>query len=107
MSDDQEQGAKPKAARGLANKALLALHAFIILNFLIEIIYASYMLFVVMAPEGHSGPLFGAARTLDADTMHTRRLYALENWIAIAGLSVYLALTEIGPRLRAMRSSSN
>ena len=35
--------------------------------------------------------------------MVTRRLYAIECWIAIAGLSVYLAITEIGPRLRDAR----
>jgi len=28
----------------------------------------------------------------------TRRLYAIECWIAIAGLAIYLAITEIGPR---------
>jgi hypothetical protein len=32
--------------------------------------------------------------------MVTRRLYAIECWIAIAGLCIYLAITEIGPRLR-------
>ena len=35
----------------------------------------------------------------------TRRLYAVECWLAIAGLAIYLALTEIGPRLRRHRES--
>lgn len=83
-------------------KALLALHAFIILNFLVEIGYASWMIFEVLQPPG-GGPLGTRALTLDHEWMVTRRLYAIECWIAIAGLSVYLAITEIGPRLKDAR----
>ncbi len=81
----------------------MALHAFIILNFLAEIAYASWMIFEVLQPAG-AGPLGQRALTLDHEWMVTRRLYAIECWIAIAGLSVYLAITEIGPRLRAARA---
>lgn len=84
-------------------KALMALHVFIILNFLAEIGYASWMIFDVLQPPG-GGPLGARALTLDHEWMVTRRLYAIECWIAIAGLSVYLAITEIGPRLRDARS---
>ena len=35
----------------------------------------------------------------------TRRLYASETWIAIVGLSLYLAITEIAPRLQATNST--
>lgn len=87
---------------GWRGRALLALHAFIILNFLVEIAYASWMIFEVLQPAG-AGPLGERALTLDHEWMVTRRLYAIECWIAIAGLSVYLAITEIGPRLRDAR----
>jgi hypothetical protein len=75
----------------------LIIHWLIIGNFLVEICYASYVIFVVIAPEG-GGPLWGAAKTFPHEQMVTRRLYALECWIAIAGLAAYLAITEIGPR---------
>jgi hypothetical protein len=82
---------------------LLGVHWFIIINFLVEIVYASWVLFVVLAPEGTSGPLFGAAATLPYELVAKRRMYAHETWMAIGGLSIYLALTEIGPRLKRMR----
>lgn len=91
------------SAKGWKRQALMALHVLIIVNFLVEIGYASWMIFDVLQPEG-GGPLGGRALKLDHEWMVTRRLYAIECWIAIAGLSVYLALTEVGPRLRAMRS---
>ena len=76
------------------------LHWIIIFNLLIQIAYASYMVFFVVTPAEASGPLLGAAETLPFEKMVTRRLYAIECWIAIAGLSIYLAITEIGPRFR-------
>ena len=79
---------------------LLTVHWVIILNFIIEIAYAGYMVFTVLRPESGGGPLFEKALTLPFEHMTTRRLYAIECWIAIAGLSIYLAITEIGPRLR-------
>ena len=79
------------------------LHWFIIFNLLIQIAYASYMIFFVVTPAEGSGPLLGAADTFPVEKMVTRRLYAIECWIAIAGLSIYLAITEIRPRFeRAM-----
>ena len=83
--------------------ALLAIHWIIILNFLVEIIYASYIIFVVLKPEAGAGPLMDAAKSIDLDLMTRRRLYAIECWLAISGLAVYLAITEIGPRLKAQR----
>ena len=78
---------------------LLGLHGFIILNFLFEIAYASYMIFaVLLPPDGGGGPLFGRAMSMPQPLMEARRLYAIECWIAIAGLSVYLAITEMAPR---------
>ncbi len=87
-----------KRKRGWGYRALMLLHWVIIINFVIEIGYGSYMVFFVVG-EG-SGPLMGAAASLDHDVMVTRRLYALETWIAMTGLSIYLAFTEIIPRFK-------
>ena len=74
------------------------LHAFIILNLMIQVFYGAYMVFFVVTGEG-SGPLWGQALEMPFEKMVTRRLYALETWVAIVGLSLYLGLTEILPRL--------
>ena len=73
------------------------IHWVIIVNFAIQIIYASYMVFFVVT-NGSSGPLFGSAQTMPFEQMMVRRQYATECWIAIVGLSLYLAVTEILPR---------
>lgn len=73
------------------------IHWVIIINFLLEIIYASYMVFFALTPPGASFVLFGSAEKIPFEIMMKRRLYAIEAWIAITGLSVYLALTEILP----------
>ncbi|MEL6177349.1 MAG: hypothetical protein AAFS10_00280 [Myxococcota bacterium] len=79
--------------------ALMVLHGVIILNFLFEIIYAGSIVFMVLVPEdGGSGPLFMRAKTIPFELMVTRRLYAIEFWIATAGLAIYLAITEVAPR---------
>ena len=84
---------------------LLLVHWALILNFVAEMAYAGYMVFAVIVPEGGgSGPLFAQARTMPFELMVTRRLYAIEFWIATAGLAIYLGLTEIGPRRRRMLS---
>ena len=85
---------------------LLALHWAIIIHFTVQVAYSGYIVFAVLRPEGISGPLFAAAADLPQDLMVRRRLYAIENWIAMGGLAIYLALTEIGPRLRAARGQS-
>ena len=82
---------------------LLALHWLIIIHFVVELAYTGYIVFAVLRPEGISGPLFAAAADLPQDLMVRRRLYAIENWVAMGGLAIYLAITEIGPRLRAAR----
>ena len=94
----------PETPRGGLGKWLLyGLHWLIIVNFVVEIVYAGAIVFFVLAPEHTSGPLFGAAATLPFELVHKRRLYAHETWMAIGGLAVYLAITEIGPRLRRHR----
>ena len=81
------------------NKKLIwkIIHAGIIINFLIEIGYCALQVFVVF-DLGTGGPLFWAAIDMDIDFFLKRRLYAIETWIAIVGLAIYLALTEISPR---------
>ena len=96
MSDTNEAHAKKTDGIGWP---WLLLHAAIILNFAVEIFYASYVLFVVLAPENGGGPLWARAAEVDMDLMMRRRLYATEAWIAIAGMSIYLAVTELGPRM--------
>ena len=78
---------------------LLAIHWLIILHFLVEIAYTGYMVFEVLQPtSGGGGPLFSRATEIPFEQMVTRRLYAIECWVATAGLAIYLALTEIVPR---------
>ena len=84
----------PKAQRPLW---LLVIHYAILLNFLIQMGYAAYMVFIVVAPEG-GGPLFEAATSFPFEKMVTRRLYAIEFWIATCGFAIYLGITEIRPR---------
>jgi len=83
---------------------LSAIHFIILANFLIQMGYAAYMVFVVVAPEG-GGPLLGAANEFPFEKMVTRRLYAIEFWIATGGFSIYLALTEIVPRFWGNKAS--
>ena len=85
---------------------LMILHWVIILNFAVEICYATHMIFNVVAPEG-GGPLLDQAKSFPFEMMVTRRLYAVECWLAIVGLSIYLALTEITPRLRKHRDGGS
>jgi len=88
--------------RSLGDKLVLLVHWAIILNFVMQIIYAAYMIFDVLA-VGDGGPIGNAALSVDHEHMVTRRLYAIEFWVAMGGLAIYLAITEIGPRLKRMR----
>ena len=88
----------------LGRWGLMTLHWLIIVNFVVEIVYAAYMIFVVVAPPG-GGPLGSRAMEIPFEMMTTRRLYAVEFWLAMGGLAIYLALTEIGPRLAAYRKA--
>ena len=91
----------------MKTKLFKILHWAIIANFVVQMFYAGYMVFVVVRPEGVSGPLWAAAKTMPFEMMVTRRLYAIEFWIATGALCIYLALTEIGPHLRASRSTND
>ena len=74
------------------------IHWVIILNLVIQSAYGTYMIFFVVN-NGHSGPLGSAAASIPFELMVTRRLYASETWIAMVGLSLYIGLTEILPRV--------
>jgi len=78
-------------------------HWVIIVNLAIQVAYGGYMVFVVMRPEGVTGPLWAAAQQVPHDFMMVRRAYAAETWLAIVGLSLYLGVTEILPRRLAKR----
>ena len=75
------------------------LHGVIVANFVANVFYCAYQVFVVLAPDGAIGPLWGAAHDLPTDLLVKRRLYAIEFWVTTGGLSVYLAITELLPRL--------
>jgi hypothetical protein len=72
------------------------LHYLIIINFLLEIVYGFLMVFFIIG--GGKWPMFSRATTIPIEIILKRRLYSLETWVAISGLSIYLAITEIVPR---------
>jgi hypothetical protein len=78
-------------------KWLRVVHWVIIINFLIEIGYGLYMVF--FAVGGSRWPLLARAVETPIEVILKRRLYAIETWIAIAGLAIYLALTVFLPKI--------
>ena len=87
------------------NKLILYIvHYLIIINFVVQILYGAYQVFFVLS-SGTAGPLLGGSTTMDHEMMVARRLYAIETWIAITGLSIYLAITEINPRMKKIREN--
>ena len=76
-----------------------ALHGSIVGVLLFEVVYATWQFFVVMAPDGAVGPLGARARAVPFEDMVVRRLYAIEGWIAMGALVIYLAIIELRPRL--------
>lgn len=76
------------------------LHWFIIFIFILEIGYGFYMVFFVVG--GSRWPLMAKAIETPIEVILKRRLYAIETWIAIAGLAIYLALTVFLPIILKM-----
>ena len=74
------------------------IHWFILINLVAQIGYIAWQVFVVLQPDGVSGPMFGAALQVPHEQMVVRRMYAAEGWYAAIGLALYLAVTEILPR---------
>jgi hypothetical protein len=102
-ADPVSQRSSPTVAKKIG-WPWLVLHGLILLNFAVEILYCGYMIFFVLAPPGGAvGPLWGGATAMPFEQLSVRRMYAHECWVALVGLCLYLAVTEIGPRLRRAR----
>ncbi|MGC9350138.1 MAG: hypothetical protein ACP5JG_18505 [Anaerolineae bacterium] len=71
------------------------IHWVLIVIFAGQMAYGYYMVFFV---GSHPLPLFGQASDMPAEELVLRRLYSIETWLAIGGLAIYLALTEVLPR---------
>ena len=67
------------------------IHYLIITNFILEIVYSVTMVFFVIG--GGKWPLLRRAVETPVEIILKRRLYAIEAWIAIGALAIYLALT--------------
>lgn len=83
---------------------LRVLQVAILLHFAMEVLYAGYETMIVLRPpEAGFGPLGAAAITMSDSLFLKRRLYAIEHWIAFSGMSLFLAVTEVLPRLLRRR----
>ena len=80
------------------NRWLRILHWVIIVNFVLGILYGAYMVMFVIGGGG-GWPLFARATETPVEVILKRRLYSVETWVATSGLAVYLALTEMLPRM--------
>jgi hypothetical protein len=67
------------------------IHYLIITNFILEIVYSITMVFFIIG--GGKWPLLRRAVETPVEIILKRRLYAIEAWIAIGALCIYLALT--------------
>ncbi|TVR00363.1 MAG: hypothetical protein EA398_11510 [Deltaproteobacteria bacterium] len=86
------------AAEQRPHRMALWLHRLILATFTLGLAYTAWMVFFILAPDA-PGPLLGRATETSADLMMARRLYAIEGWITFAGFCIYLAVTEVVPRL--------
>jgi hypothetical protein len=84
-------------------KPVKVLHWAIIIVLLQEFLYAGYMVFFQV---GGGGPLFGRVGEISFELVATRRLYAIEAWIAFGALAIYLGITEVAPRLWSNRQDA-
>jgi hypothetical protein len=75
----------------LKKKIWRVIHYLIITNFILEIVYSITMVFFVIG--GGKWPLLRRAVETPVEIILKRRLYAIEAWIAIGALCIYLALT--------------
>lgn len=82
----------------MENKSRLwkIIHWLIILNFVLQVLYGFYMVFFIIG--GTRYPLFRQAAGTPIEVILKRRLYAIETWIAMVGLALYLGVTEVIPR---------
>ena len=82
---------------------LYLIHYGIIVWIFLTVLNSAYQISFVYTVPGHSWPLMGESSGLDYETMMIRRAYAIEAWVAMVGLAIYLAITEINPRLKRIR----
>ncbi len=80
----------------MKGKYAKALHSLLIAVLLSEGLYGFYMVFFVIG--GSRWPLFMRAVDTPVEVILKRRLYAIEAWIAVGALGIYLGITEILPR---------
>jgi hypothetical protein len=87
---------KSKSNRSIKAKKILWLifHWLIIISFVTQIVYGAVQTFFILVPEdGLPGPLLGRSIDIPHELLVARRLYAIETWIAITGLVIYLAIS--------------
>ncbi|MFW6082731.1 MAG: hypothetical protein ACOC8C_01615 [Chloroflexota bacterium] len=82
----------------MRDKHARVLHWLLIAVLLSEGLYGFYMVFFVIG--GSRWPLFMRAVETPIEVILRRRLYAIESWIAVGALAIYLGITEILPRER-------
>jgi hypothetical protein len=80
----------------MKKKLWRGIHYLIIINFLVEIAYSITMVFFIVG--GGKWPLLRKAVETPVEIILKRRLYAIEAWIAIGALAVYLGLTVFLPQ---------
>jgi hypothetical protein len=71
------------------------LHWFLIINLAAESLYGFYMVFFIIG--GSRWSLFAKAVNTPVEVILKRRPYAIETWVALGALAIYLAITEILP----------
>ena len=81
------------------------IHSLVIINFIVEISYSFFMVFFVIG--GGKFPLLRRAVETPMEVILKRRLYAIEAWLAVGGLVLYIAVTEILPRKLDISIGSN
>ena len=79
----------------MPKKGWRVIHWALITIFAAQMMYGYYMVFFV---GSNPLPLFGLAAEMEDEDLILRRLYSIETWLAIGGLALYLALTEVLPR---------
>ena len=85
--------------RGRLSPGWAFVHYFLIFLFVTQMMYCMHQVFVVHGVGGWNPVLLGRATEISQEQFMARRMYALEGWLAMIGLSMYLALTEMLPRM--------
>ena len=93
-SKDTTEKRKMKISQKTKRILWLIFHWFIIISFIAQVVYGTVQTFFILVPEGAPpGPLLGRSIDIPHELLVARRLYAIETWIAIVGLVIYLAIS--------------